>query len=245
MTTTRVALVTGGARGIGRDIGLDLAKRGWDVALCYRTSAEAAAHVCAAVEQAGRRALALKSDVSEPAAAAALVERVERELGAIDALVHCAGPYHRIDLLKETPEGWRAMLAGNLDSLFFCARAVAPGMMARKWGRVIGFSMANADRLSAQPQLTAHFIAKAGVIVLLRSLAKVLAPHGITCNAIAPGFIASGSADADELDKMVKHIPAGYVGETADAVAAAAYLLSEEARYVNGTCLHLSGAWGL
>ena len=244
-TTTRVALIPGGARGIGREIGLALAARGWDVALSFRRSEAEAASARATIEAAGRRALAVRCDVSDPAAAAGLVAEVGGALGRIDALVHAAGPYHRVGLLEETPEGWREMMANNLDSLFYCARAVAPGMIERRWGRILGFSMANADRLTAQPGLTAHAVAKTGVLVLLRSLAKILAPHGITCNAISPGFIASGSAPDEELAKMVKLIPAGYVGTTADAVSAALYLLSEEARYVNGTSVHLSGGWGL
>ena len=118
-------------------------------------------------------------------------------------------------------------------------------MIDRKWGRIISFSMANADRMLAQPQLTAHYIAKVGVLALTRALAKQLAPHQITVNAISPGFIASGSAPDDELQKMVKSIPAGYIGELSDAVSSAVYLLSDEARYVNGTNLLLSGGWGL
>src|SRR5262245_10599624 len=182
MSPTRVALIPGGARGIGRHLGIALAEKGWDVALCYRTSADDAETTRAAIEAQGRRALAIQADVSDPAAAARLVDEVAASLGRIDALIHCAGPYHRRGLLEETPDGWRQMFAGNLDSLFYCARAVAPLMIERKWGRIVGFSMANADRVSAQPQLTAHFIAKMGVLVLLRSLARVLAPHGITCN---------------------------------------------------------------
>ncbi len=245
MTTTRVALVTGGARGIGREIGIALAGRGWDVALCYRTSEASAAETCAAIEAAGRRALALCRDVSDPAQVADLVATVAARLGRIDALVHAAGPYHRVDLLSETDEGWRSMFANNLDSLFYCARAVAPGMIERRWGRIVAFGMANADRLQAQPQLTAHYLAKAGVLGLVRSLAKALAPHGITANAISPGFIASGSAPDAELAKMIKNIPAGAIGTTDDAVHAALYLVSDEASYVNGSNIHLSGAWGI
>lgn len=241
----RIALVTGGAKGIGRDIGLALAARGWDVALCYRTSESAAGEARAAIERSGRRALALSRDVSDPAQVADLVRQVAAELGPIDALIHAAGPYHRVDLLSETDEGWRAMFANNLDSLFYCARAVAPAMIERRWGRIVAFAMANADRLQAQPQITAHYLAKAGVLGLVRSLAKALAPHGITANAISPGFIASGSAPDEELARMKKNIPAGTIGSTADAVHAALYLLSEEAGYVNGSNIHVSGAWGI
>jgi 3-oxoacyl-[acyl-carrier protein] reductase len=170
---------------------------------------------------------------------------VEGELGRIDALVNCAGPYRRVNVLEETVEGWHAMFDNNLHPVFYLSRAVAPGMIARKWGRIVSFSMANADQHVGQPGITAHYIAKAGVLTLTRTLAKVLAPHGITVNAVSPGFIDSGSAPAEELAKMVKNIPAGYIGATADAVAAVTYLVSDEARYVNGTNIHLSGAWGV
>ncbi len=241
----RVALITGGARGIGRAIGLDLAGAGWSVALCYRTSAQDAAQTAAAIEAHGARALAVQADVSDPATCRALVQQVETAWGRIDALINCAGPYHRVDLLQETDEGWREMFVNNLDPVFYLARAVAPGMIERKWGRIISFGMVNADQLSAQPMITAHFIAKMGVLVLTRTLARMLAPHGITVNAISPGFIDSGSAPAEELASMAKRIPAGYIGSVQDAVNTARFLLSEEARYVNGANLYVSGAWGL
>jgi 3-oxoacyl-[acyl-carrier protein] reductase len=174
-----------------------------------------------------------------------LVRKVEEAFGRIDALIVTAGPYHRVPLLEETVEGWREMFDHNLHPIFYLARAAAPGMMQRKWGRMISFSMANADQMIAQPNLTAHYIAKAGVLILTRTLAKVLGPHGITANAISPGFIASGSAPESELQAMVKNIPAGYVGRVEDAVAAVRFLLSDEARYVNGTNIHLSGGWGI
>ena len=245
MNDRRVALISGGARGIGRAIGLDLARAGWAVAFCYRTSAEAAAGTAAAIEAAGGRALAVQADVSDPAAAEALVRRVEGTWGSLDALVHAAGPYHRVELLEETPAGWREMLDNNLHPLFYLSRAAAPGMIGRKRGRILAFGMATADQLTAQPNVTAHYIAKAGILVLVRSLARVLAPHGITVNAISPGFIDSGSSPPAELAAMRPRIPAGYVGSVDDAVAAARFLLSDDARYVTGTNLHVSGGWGI
>jgi 3-oxoacyl-[acyl-carrier protein] reductase len=241
----KVALITGGAKGIGRAVALDLAARGWSIAICYRASAKEAAEVTAAVAKNGVKALAIPCDVSDPKAAAELVARVEKEWGRIDALINSAGPYHRVDLLKETVEGWRSMFDNNLHPLFYLGRAVMPGMVARKWGRIVCFSMANADQLIAQPNLTAHYIAKVGLLVLARSLARVAAPHGITVNAVSPGFIDTGSAPAEELAAMAKRIPAGYIGTMDDAVAAVRFLLSDEARYVNGTNIHLSGGWGI
>jgi 3-oxoacyl-[acyl-carrier protein] reductase len=241
----RIALVTGGAKGIGRGIAIDLAGRGFDVAVGYRESDEAAREVVEAALARGARALSVRADVSVPEQADALVAAVSTKLGPPDVLVHCVGPYHRVDIVKETPEGWRSMFASNLDSFFFCARAVAPAMIERRWGRIVGFGMANAERAAANTGVTAHYIAKLGVVVLARTLARSLAPHGITVNAVSPGFIASGSAPEEELAKMVKNIPAGAIGKIDDAVTCVRFLISEEAAYVNGTNIVLSGGWGL
>jgi 3-oxoacyl-[acyl-carrier protein] reductase len=243
--TERVALITGGAKGIGKAVALDLAAQGWSVAVCYRTSEREAEDTRDAIERQGVRGLAVRADVSDPQAVEGLVRRVEGEWGRIDALINGAGPYHRVGLLDETVEGWRSMFANNLDPVFYLARAVAPGMKARQWGRIVSFAMANADQHVAQPFVTAHYIAKAGVLIVTRSLAKLLAPHGITVNTVSPGFIASGSAPESELASMVKNIPAGYIGSVQDAVSAVRFLLSEDARYVTGANIHLSGGWGI
>jgi 3-oxoacyl-[acyl-carrier protein] reductase len=241
----RVVLISGGARGIGGALGLRLAERGDAVAFCYRTSAEDAERMRKEIEKKGGAALPVRADVSRPEECEALVRQVKEWRGNVEVLVHAAGPFHRVDLLAETPEGWREMFAHNLDSLFFLARLVAPGMIERRWGRILAFSMANADRLQAQPQVTAHYLAKVGVLGLVRTLSKLLAKHGITVNAISPGFIDSGSVDAEELKGFAKNIPAGYVGSTDDTTAAALYLLSDAAAYVTGANIHVSGGWGL
>ena len=243
-TTTRIALIPGGAKGIGRRIGADLAQRGWSVAIAYRTSREAAEETVGQIEAAGGKGLALAADVSRPDECERLVKGVVAWQGRVDALVNCAGPFHRVDFFSETPEGWREMFASNLDSLFFLSRLVAPGMIERQWGRIIAFSMSNADRLVAQPQLTAHYLAKVGVLGLVRTLSKSLARHHITVNAISPGFIDSGSMGEEELKAVSRNIPAGYVGSTADTSSVALYLLSDEAAYVTGANIPVSGGWG-
>src|SRR3989475_5909050 len=242
--TTKVALITGGARGIGRCVALDLAARGWSVAICYRTSAKEANEVIDAVKAQGVRGAALQCDVSDPKAAVEWVEHVNKEWGRVDALINGAGPYHRVSLLEETNEGWHSMFDNNLHSVFYLSKAVIPIMRERKWGRIVCFSMANAEQLIAQPQLTAHYITKVGLLALTRSYARLIAPDGITMNCVSPGFIDSGSAPKEELERTVKLIPAGYVGSVDDAAAAVRFLLSDEARYVNGANIQLSGAWG-
>ena len=241
----KVLLITGGAKGIGRAVGLALAASGWDIAFCYRSSEREATDTARLLKQSGGRVLAERCDVSVPEEAEAFARKVEMEFGAVDGLINGAGPYHRVNILEETVTGWRDMLTNNLDSVFYMSRALAPGMKARKWGRIINFSMANADQMIAQPELTAHYIAKAGVLILTRTLAKMLAPHGITVNAISPGFIRSGSAPESELAGMAKRIPAGYIGDVEDVVGVVRFLLTDDARYVNGTNIHLSGGWGI
>ena len=241
----RVALITGGAKGIGRGIALDLAAQQWSIAICYRTSEEEAQKTALAITQRGGQALVVRCDVSDPTASKDLVAQVEQHWGRIDALINGAGPYHRVNLFDETIEGWNEMFGGNLHPIFYLAKAVATGMKARKSGRIISFSMANADQMISQPDVTAHYIAKAGVLILTRTLAKLLAPHGITVNTISPGFIDSGSAPPGELAGMTKRIPAGYIGTVDDTVAAVRYLLSDDARYVNGANIQISGAWGI
>jgi len=241
----KVALITGGARGLAKAIALDLATQGWAIAICYRTSREDAEATTNAINERGGQGMAIQGNVSDPTTCHTVVTQVEKQWGNIDVLVNGAGPYHRINLLHETPEGWNAMFTNNLHPILYLAQAVAPGMKQKQYGRIISFSMANADKMEAQPMVTAHYIAKAGILILTRTLAKILAPEGITVNAISPGFIDSGSAPPGELEGMAKKIPAGYIGEVTDTLSAVRYLLSDDARYVTGTNIHVSGGWGM
>ncbi len=242
---TKAALVTGGARGIARGVALDLAQRGWSVAICYRSSKDDAEEAVAAMTAAGAKAIAVQADVSDPQASRDLVARVEAQFGGIDALVNGAGPYHRVPLLEETAEGWRSMFDNNLHPVFDLAQACVPGMKERGFGRILSFAMANADRVQANPNVAAHFIAKMGILVLTRSLARVLTGHGITANTISPGFIDTDSAPEAELQAVLPRIPAGRLGSVDDAVAAARFLLSDDAAYVSGANIVVSGGWGL
>jgi 3-oxoacyl-[acyl-carrier protein] reductase len=241
----RVALITGGIRGIGRAVALSLAQEGWAIAATYRTSREDAERMERDVCARGTRAVAIQADVSDAAIAQELVRNVESEFGRIDALVNCAGPFRRVHLLEESLEGWHSMFDNNLHPVFYLSRAVAEGMKRRHWGRIVNFSIVNADQLAAQPFITAHYIAKVGVLVLTRALARALAPDGITVNSISPGFIETQSGAWDDLTEAVRRIPAGYIGKPEDAAAAVKFLLSDGARYVNGANIRVSGAWGI
>jgi 3-oxoacyl-[acyl-carrier protein] reductase len=241
----KVAIITGGSRGIGRTIALNLAEQGWAVAICYRKSETEANATLAAIQEKGARGLAIQCDVSDPKAVTELVQKIEKTWGRIDALINGAGPYHRVNLLDETIAGWHEMFDNNLHPVFYLSRAVAAGMKTRQWGRIINFGMANADQLVGQPFVTAYYIAKVGVLILTKTLARLLAPDGITVNAISPGVIDSSSIPQEELKHIAKNIPAGYPGATQDVAAIVNFLLSDEARYVNGANIHVSGGWGI
>ena len=245
LVAARVALVTGATRGIARGIALDLARQGWAVAISFRSNTRAAETTRAAVAAAGAPALALQADLGDAQEARALVARVERAWGRVDALVHGAGPYHEGPLLEETPERWRETFRQNLDPLLFLTQAAAPGMQARHWGRILALGLATADRLAAQPNVTAYYIAKAGLLILVRSLAKVLAQHGVTVNAVSPGILETEGYPRPDLAALLERIPAGHLGQVDDVVAAARFLLSEDAGYVTGTNIHVSGGWGV
>jgi 3-oxoacyl-[acyl-carrier protein] reductase len=242
---SRVALITGGVRGIGRAVSIALAKSGWTVAVCYRTNDAAAGELKAALNDTGANAQVHRADVSVPQEAESLIRQVEETHGRIDALVNCVGSYHRIHLMQESIESWHSEFANNLHPAFYLSRAVVPGMIRRQWGRIVNFSMVNADQHVGQPYVTAHYISKIGVAVLTRSLAKIVAPHGITANVISPGFIDTGNIPPEEIDRSIKGIPAGYMGKAEDAAGAVLYLLSDEAHYVNGANIQVSGAWGV
>ena len=229
----RHALVVGGARGIGAAIAADLLEQGLSVTIAGRSSRSAE------LEAAGARWRPV--DAADPEQARALIAACQ----PVDVLVIAAGPYHRTPLLEETDAGWREMFAGNLDSVYYLSQAALPGMKARGYGRILTFSMANADKLQANPMVTAHYIAKIGVLVLTRTLAKAGAQHGVTANCISPGFTDSGSSPAEELERMRPKTPARRIGQIDEVVSAARYLLSDEASYVNGANLHISGGWGV
>ncbi len=229
----RHALLVGGTRGIGRALAADLLDSGWRVTLASRSTraddleAQGAQwHAC---------------DASDPDACAGLIQDCE----PVDALVICAGPYHRVPFFQETAQGWRSMFENNLDPVFFLAQAVLPGMRQRGWGRILAFSMSNAHKLQANPRVAAHYVAKAGVLALTRTLARIGASRGVTANCISPGFVDSGSSPPEELAQMIPKIPAGRIGSVDEVVAVARFLLSDQAAYVNGADVPVSGAWGL
>jgi 3-oxoacyl-[acyl-carrier protein] reductase len=241
-STSRSALITGAASATGQAAARLLAGLGWRIALTYRNSQRQAQALRDELVDAGVDVRLEQADLARASEVDDLAKRLA-QWGGIDALVHTAGSFHRADILAEEPERWLASFDDNLHSAFYLARALAPGMQRRGWGRIVFFTLVNAEQGLAQPKITAHYLAKSSLMLLMRALAKRLAGDGITVNAIAPGFIETGGDALAE--QPIEDIPAGRLGHTDDLMGALAYLLSEAPGYVTGTSIRVSGGWGI
>lgn len=238
----RVALVTGGARGIGRACCLRLAQEGARVAVNYHQNEAAAREVAAEIAAAGGEALAVQADVSRPEGAAALVERVESELGPVELLVNNAGVLFREDDRTTTVDIWQQTLAVNLTGTFLVCWQVKRGMAERGFGRIV--NLASIAGLRPRPGVISYSVSKAGVIALTRSLAAALADQGIRVNAVAPGLIETdmirGMAESRR-QELIDATPISRLGETAEIANVVRFLLSDESSFMTGQTLVASG----
>ena len=193
----RIALVTGSAKGIGREIALQLAQRGADVVLNYRTSQTEAEALKTRIESLGRRALAVQADVSRVEQAESLIHQVLKHFGRLDILVNNAGPFVMHTIAETSIEEWHQMLDGNLNSAFYCTRFALPVMRKQKSGHVIFIGNIKADSLRARHNSCAYGIAKTGVLLLAKTLAREEGPHGIRANVVNPGIIDTGNLEGN------------------------------------------------
>jgi 3-oxoacyl-[acyl-carrier protein] reductase len=241
--TGKVALVTGGSRGLGRAIALAFGQQGADVAVNFRGNQAAADEVVTELRSAGRQAEAIQGDTTAGREACeAIVKAALDAFGKIDILVNNAGITRDNLLMRMDEEEWDAVLSTNLDGPFWMTRAISRPMMKARSGRIINMSSA-AGRMG-NPGQANYSAAKAGLIGLTKTTARELASRGITCNAIAPGLIQTDlTADLPEAatQALTDLTPLGYVGSADDVAAAAVYFASDEARYVTGQVLGVDG----
>ena len=241
--TGKVALITGGGRGLGRAIGLAFARQGADVVINYRGNAEAADATAREIEGLGRRALAVQGDAAAGREAAeAIVRAVLDAHGKLDVLVNNAGINRDNLLVRMDAEEWEEVLNTDLSGPFWMTRAVSRPMMKARSGRIINMSSA-AGRMG-NPGQANYAAAKAGLIGLTKTTARELASRGITCNALAPGLIETEMTAAlpEQAREAIRSLtPLGYFGSAEDVAAAAVYFASDEARYVTGQVLGIDG----
>ncbi|WP_448597793.1 3-oxoacyl-[acyl-carrier-protein] reductase [Thermoleptolyngbya sp.] len=244
MTTQRlvgqVAIVTGASRGIGRAIALALAAEGAKVAVNYASSSGAADAVVAEIAGAGGEAIALQADVSKADQVEALFAAVMEKWGRVDVLVNNAGITRDTLLLRMKPEDWQAVIDLNLTGVFLCTRAASKIMLKQKSGRIVNIS--SVVGLMGNPGQANYSAAKAGVIGFTKSVAKELAPRGITVNAIAPGFIATDMTHGLDSDSILKMIPLGRYGQAEEVAGATRFLAADPAAaYITGQVLNVDG----
>ena len=234
----RVALVTGGSRGIGAGIAKALARAGANVAVNYRAQADAAHAVCREILAIGRKAVAIQADVSISADVQRMVAEVESSLGAIDILVNNAGIAQPRKLQEITEAEWDEILDVNLKSVFLVMQAVIGGMRQRKWGRIINLSSVAAQTGGS---VGPHYAAsKAGIIGLTHSCATAFVREGITVNAIAPALIETDMVSSNR-NARPDLIPMGHFGEVDDVASIAVLLATND--YITGQTISVNGGW--
>ena len=242
----KVAVVTGGSRGIGRAIALRLAMEGADLAICAR-NLETASAVAAEIEGLGRRCLVRQVNVAEAEQASGLIASTIEELGRLDILVNNAGVTRDNLLMRMKEEDWDEVLAINLKGAFNCAKAAVRPMLKARGGRIVNIT--SVVGLQGNPGQANYAASKAGLIGLTKSLARELGSRGITANAVAPGLVPetgmTNELDLEVQQQMLAGVPLGRAGTVEDVAHAVAFLASEQAAYITGQVLSVDGGMAI
>jgi 3-oxoacyl-[acyl-carrier protein] reductase len=240
--TERAALVTGASRGIGRATALALADAGAAVAVNFRNRGQQAEEVCAEIEGAGGRALAVQADVRDADAVTAMVKQVTEKLGGLHILVNNAGVIADQYLMMMKPEQWDEVVDTSLKGAFNCTKAAVRAMMRGRWGRIVNIS--SDAGLMGDVRRANYSAAKAGLVGFTKAVARELAGQGITVNAVAPGIIETDmTADMEEARAQAfrEMIPLGRFGQPQDVASVVTWLCSEAAGYITGQAISVDG----
>ena len=240
--TGKAALVTGGSRGIGKAIGLRLARQGADVAFSFRGNADAAKATADEIESIGMKALSIQADVKDPASADTVVKTALDAFGKVDILVNNAGVTRDDLIMRMSEEAWREVLETNLFGAFWMTKAVTRPMLKARAGRIVNITSVSGQ--AGQMGQANYSSAKAGLIGLTKATARELASRGITVNAVAPGFVLTElTKDLPEAlqSELIARTPLGRFGTVEEIADTVAFLVSDEAQYITGQVLAVDG----
>lgn len=232
----RVGLVTGSAKGVGRELLLSLADCGADAAVHYRTSDEAAREVAAAARERGVAATVVQADVTDPDDVDGLFDAVEAELGGVDVLVNNVGAFAPRHWTEIDPETWQRVMDTNLTATYLCCRRALPAMREAGFGRIVNVGYASSGKGLVSPKNFPYFAAKAGVLMFTRMLAADTQDVGVTVNAVSPYVVENSDEFPDEL-------PRGRPAEFDDMAQAMQFFLEEGSDYISGQNVEVSGGW--
>ena len=242
----RVALVTGGSRGIGRGIAMKLAEEGARIAIAYRTNKAAAQAALRQMQAAGTDCVAVETDINEQGRAEQLVETVCERFGRLDILVNNVGEFRWGTVADSSAGEWRGIFDSNVMTVFLMCRAALPHMRKARWGRIINLGAVGAERAFGQAKISAYAAAKAAVVAMSRSLALEEAKSGVTVNVVNPSSIDEKDLTLDEARKLRDaRYPIGRPPTVEDVAAEVSFFASEEAEYVTGQVVNVSGGWML
>jgi 3-oxoacyl-[acyl-carrier protein] reductase len=235
----QTALVTGAARGIGKAIALKLAQEGYSIAVHYNASRDDAEALKLEIEALGVHAVTLQADLRDSSQAQSLVQKATEALNGLGVLVNNVGNYIKKPLEELTLENWHEMLDTNLNCAFYTCHAALPIMRAQHYGRIVNIGYAGAQNLEARPLTLPYAIAKTGVILLTKAIAKAEAHHGITANVVSPGVIENS------VSKPLEQIPMGRLGTLEELSEAVWHFVKPASSYLTGQVLEVAGGFNL
>ncbi|HWE61289.1 MAG TPA: 3-oxoacyl-[acyl-carrier-protein] reductase [Chloroflexota bacterium] len=242
MTESRVALVTGGSRGIGRAIALALGAAGYAVCVNYKAQEAAAQEVAQQITTSGGKAVAMRADIANREEVETLFRQTVEQLGPVAVLINNAGITRDTLLLRLSEDDWDSVLDTNLRGAYLCTKLAVRGMLKARWGRIINIS--SVVGLTGNPGQANYAAAKAGLIGFTRAVAREVADRNITANAVAPGYIATDITErlSDEMKaRILSNIPAGRFGTARDVAGVVAFLASDAAGYITGQVITVDG----
>jgi len=242
----RVALITGGTRGIGRGIAVKLAQDGARVAIAYRSNKAAAQQALRQLQAVGADCVAVETDINDAARCEDLLRTVADRFGRLDVLVNNVGDFRWGTLAESSLEDWQSVIASNLMTVVYVSRAALPHMRRGRWGRIINLGAVGAESAFGQAKISAYAAAKAAVVALSRSLALEEAKNGITVNVVNPSSIDENELTLNEARRIRDaRFPIGRPPTVEDVAASVSFFASEEAEYITGQVVNVSGGWML